>query len=406
MLRTNGKEKIVFFLILFFLPSSWVYAENDLKLRTHGFFTQGYIKSKDNNFFGNSSGKGSLNFTEIGVNASIQPLAQLHTSAQLLLRQAGESDTADLALDFAIIDYRLQSSPIFNSGIRVGRIKNTLGFYNETRDIAFTRPSVILPQSIYFDRVRDVALSSNGGQIYGFYSSSIMDVQLQISAAKPLLSKDTEIALFSTDLPGALDPKFSYGSKINIEFFQGRLNFAYSDIYLNIDYGTTTGQALNNPNLKFNPRVFSARFLMKNFIFSTEYALRKFKFNEMKDYVPFSSQTGESYYFQIVYLLNHDIRLLARYDVTYLNKDDKSGKKFSARFDGKRPDFTQFAKDFTVGIQWKLNHSWLFMIEQHWVRGTAWLPIQDNIDLSQEELDFGQLKRDWWMFNALVSYRF
>ncbi len=406
MLRTNKKEKIAICLILFFLPSPWAHADNGLKLQTHGFFTQGYIKSKDNNFFGNSSGKGSFDFTEIGVNASIQPIAQLHTSAQLLLRQAGKSDKSDLALDFAIIDYRLQSSPFFNSGIRVGRIKNPVGFYNETRDVAFTRPGVILPQSIYFDRVRDFALSSDGGQAYGFYSSPIVDVQIQLSAAKPLLSRDAEIALFSKDLPGTLNPKFSYGSKINLEFFQGKLNIAYSDIYLNVDYNATASEALNKPNLTFNPKVFSARFLTKNFIFSAEYALRKFKFNNMNSYAPLSSLTGESYYFQIVYLLNHDIRLLARYDVTYQNKDDKSGEKFSTLSQGTRPDFTQFAKDFTIGVQWKINHSWLFMLEQHWVQGVAWLPMQDNIDLSQEQPDFGQLKRDWWMFNALVSYRF
>jgi len=42
-------------------------------LQVHGFLTQGYVKTTDNRFFGDSDSKnGSFDYTELGVNASFR----------------------------------------------------------------------------------------------------------------------------------------------------------------------------------------------------------------------------------------------------------------------------------------------------------------------------------------------
>jgi hypothetical protein len=46
--------------------------------------------------------------------------------------------------------------------MRVGRIKTAYGLYNTTRDVPFTRPSIVLPQSIYFERTRNLTVSADG----------------------------------------------------------------------------------------------------------------------------------------------------------------------------------------------------------------------------------------------------
>lgn len=119
-------------------------------LQIHGFASQAYIYTSDNDVFGNSDDNGSSGFTEIGINALLRPLPRLQFSAQGLSRRAGQGTSATPRLDFAVADYRLYSQDTNQFGIRVGRLKNPFGFYNDTRDVAFTRPSILLPQSIYF----------------------------------------------------------------------------------------------------------------------------------------------------------------------------------------------------------------------------------------------------------------
>ncbi|QJQ96299.1 MULTISPECIES: hypothetical protein [Halomonadaceae] len=52
------------------------------------------------------------------------------------------------------------------SAAQVGRFKNPLGFYNQTRDVEFTRLSILLPQSIYFDRIRSLGVAGDGISLY------------------------------------------------------------------------------------------------------------------------------------------------------------------------------------------------------------------------------------------------
>ena len=75
-------------------------------------------------------------------------------------------------------------------------MKTPLGLYNDTRDVAFTRPSILLPQSIYFDRTRKLALAADGVHLYGEYRSDLGDISFQAGVVRPLvLGAETEVAL-------------------------------------------------------------------------------------------------------------------------------------------------------------------------------------------------------------------
>ncbi|HEY6044421.1 MAG TPA: hypothetical protein VIU43_05945, partial [Nitrosospira sp.] len=137
-------------------------------LQIHGFASQSWLKSSDNNVFGKSSSdSGSFDFREIGLNASMRPLNNLQFSVQGISRWAGKGSQGNIRLDYGFIDYTFLSRETGQLGIRLGRMKNPLGFYNDTRDVPFTRPTILLPQSIYFDRTRKLALAADGMHMYG-----------------------------------------------------------------------------------------------------------------------------------------------------------------------------------------------------------------------------------------------
>jgi hypothetical protein len=199
-------------------------------------------------------------------------------------------------------------------------------------------------------------------------------------------------------MPGELRSSPSYLAKLSVELFSNRLKLSYSDIGLFVDYQETEGESLTDASLHFSPRIFSAQLSLENLVLTGEYALRKFEFNNFGPALP-TEQTGESYYLQYVYLINRNIRMIGRYDVAYLNRDDKDGLNIEQLSGGERPAYTQFAKDLSIGFQWFIGKSWLIMLEQHRISGTAWLPILDNPDPSTQQ-------KNWWMFSGLVSYRF
>ena len=89
--------------------------------------------------------------------------------------------------------------------------------------------------------------------------------------------------------------------------------------------------------------------------------------------------------------------MVIRYDVLYNNRNDKDGKKYQA-LTGK-PSYTQFAKDWTFGVRYYLNPSFLIAAEYHYVNGTAWLPLQDNPDPNG-------MKQRWHTFSLAVGYQF
>ncbi|MDH5218711.1 MAG: hypothetical protein OEX19_13500 [Gammaproteobacteria bacterium] len=392
----------VVFAILFvnMLQTERIYANQSLMgMQTHGFLTQSYIKTDRNNFFGESAGRGSIDFRELGVNASIRPFSKLTAGAQILYRDAGASEDQKLLLDFALLDYRLLYAGGFSSGLRAGRIKNPMGLYNDTRDVAFTRPGIILPQSIYFDRARDLALSYDGLQSYSYFTTDSYEIQMQLALGYTRLSTSSEISLFSRNMPGELKSLPSYLAKLSIQLFDNHLKLSYSDIGMFVDYLSTPAEGLVQPSLEFRPKIFSLEFNLESLVLTGEYALREFTFTNFSEIPGKSIKTGESYYMQLAYFVTPKIKITGRYDVTYLDRTDRTGVTYEESTQGLVPAFTRYSKDYTLGVQWFINRSWLVMLEQHKVSGTSWLPVQDNPDSSL-------IKKDWWMFSALVSYRF
>lgn len=76
-------------------------------VQIHGFASQGYIQTTENDFFGDSSDGGSFDFRELGINGSWYITPNLLTAVQLVSRNAGETDDGALRVDYALVNYNL-----------------------------------------------------------------------------------------------------------------------------------------------------------------------------------------------------------------------------------------------------------------------------------------------------------
>ncbi len=199
------------------------------RTQVHGFLTQGFVYTSDNKFFGDSD-EGSFDLTEIGVNASMQLHPMWLVSGQLLYRNAGEMYQDDVTVDYALVDFVPISDENRTLGVILGRFKNPLGLYNDTRDVAFTRPGIYVPQTVYFDKVRNMILSNDGVQFHGDFNFSLNHrLSLQLGGGRSPIDENVRATYLGPGLEGDLeygDP--TYVGRALYDWNEGELRLALS----------------------------------------------------------------------------------------------------------------------------------------------------------------------------------
>lgn len=374
-------------------------------LQYHGFITQGLIKTDNNNYYGHSSAPhGSAALTEVGFNISSRFSSDVLFSAQVLSRRAGELYEGDIKLDYGLIDFSLNSDAYKRYGLRIGRFKNPLGFYNDTRDVAFTRPGIFLPQSIYFENLRNAFLSDDGILAYSEFYDDDSIVSFELGTGKTPIDINAEYTLVGGDVPGTLES--SENTVIS------RLMYQANSLKLALSYAKTSVEledappAIGNGTYDVDIRIFSAQYILRNLTMTTEWAEQPVEWHGFSSFFP-NGPSGKinpgGYYFQLGYQYTPKFELLVRYERGYADKDDKSGEKRSALLASapipidSRP-YNFYTHDITGGFRYDFNPQLMFRAEYHIIEGTYVLSGREN-DLSTTE-------KDWRLFSLLLSYRF
>lgn len=374
----------------------------DYNFNWGGFITQGWTKTSANNFYGESAQTdGSFDFREIGLYGSYEANSELRISGQLLSRKAGETQDDGIVVDHLLADWSFMQTPDLQAGVRLGRIKNNIGFYNNTREIAFTRPSALLPQSIYLDRIREIALSSDGidGYIRKDTNHGYLSFDVQFGA--PQADENSEWALLGNDWDGEFNDadvmvmRLLYESPLN----DWRFAVTKIDSSLPFDVGAGDTAFLSDPTseVDFSAYTLSAQWNSEFWSITTEYMYETTTRNGFGNFFQPKENDTELYYIQFDTRLSPELSTFVRYDVVYVDTEDRNGETFAARTG--RPAFQRYAKDWTVGLGYQPNKDWLLRAEWHHVEGTAWLSVLDNPVTSDTE-------KHWNMLLLQASYRF
>ena len=362
----------------------------------HGFAAQGFSVSQSNQYFGDST-HGSADYYELGLNgaASLQP--NLIVSAQGLLRRAGGTDTDGLRLDFAQIDYRFLSADSYGAGLRLGRVKNPYGFFNETRDVIFTRPGISLPNSVYLDSegVRSILFSRNGTQLYGDWQigEHVLSFEGNVALNSKLTEKEKDEIFGSLDLPVSIDVRDLRAIKLEDDWNGGTVKGALSYLQATLAIEPNPGVPLQG-SLDASLWVASLAYNARRYSLTGEYQLTMIK-SEVSAY-PNTSTAGDGFYLQGDFHLTPHWTTMARYSATFENRHDRDGRTYAAQTGGDR--YSQFEHDETIGINWQPDRHWGIWAEYHVLQGTAGVPAVDNIGRT--------LSDHWTLLQLMAAYRF
>lgn len=383
-------------LLMVFLGAAIAAPARTMDYQIHGFAAQAYLVSQGNNFFGDST-NGSHDFYEVGLNGAVNLGRGLLASAQGVIRDAGLSDTGRPRLDYALIDWSVIESVEATAGIRLGRVKNRFGLYNDTRDVVFARPGILLPQSIYFEGMglRSLLFSSDGVQLYGSRTLGAHELSLTSSAAldRDLSKKEREV-LFS-NFPGANEIRLEDLSftQVSDSWNGGRAVFALSHARakLMIEPSPTFPIDLEGT---FGLSVVSLRYNAERYSLTGEYLYTRADIRTSIDGRTKSSLDGG--YVQADYRPADHWSVFARYDASFSDADDRNGRE-AARTPGVQRH-SRFAHDLTVGAGWLPDAHWGLWAEAHRIYGTATAPPLDNPDGAGHER--------WTLLTVMAGYRF
>lgn len=365
-------------------------------LRWHGFFNQGFIKTDHNSFFGDSEDV-SWKFTDIGLGASWRPLNWLQLSAQAIYRQAGETSPDSVHTDFAVIDLNLVNTTEFGASLRLGRVKNAYGLYNETRDIAAARPSILLPESIYLDTLRELFHSADSAAIsfYRDWGDTLLNVDA--SYGRPVIDDFSQAVILTQRFAGGFEDERLWVGRVMLEHDGGRLRYGISASGMRSDFEPAATDPIIAGQTLADLRLLSLEYNLARWQFAAEYQRRDLQYRDI--FAPGYRHTleAESYYLQANYQIAGDWRLLVRYDVYYPDRHDKSGKALAEQTGV--PHFDGFAKDFTLGARYDVDQHWTLSVEYHHIKGTAWIARKENPNPAD-------MKENWHMLTAQIGYRF
>jgi len=370
------------------------------KLKVHGFISQGVIDVNGSDFV-NDDGKPSFELTEVGINASYTLSDNFRIAGQLAYLDGGNRYSKNARIDYLLLDWSLLSDEQWKVDLYLGRFKNYNWLYSSTRDIPFTRPTIILPQSIYFDGFRDIAVGGDGASMIVSRShDEYGDFDFNLSLGVSKISDRQKDIILSEFATGDMEHDEDYQASLYWQpsFSQWRFGVALLDSKFTYDRGASDN--FYDALIVLQRYFFNATYEGEFWEFNSEILQERFVLDGF--YFPgFARDTfGQGGFVQARYKVTEGLKLLARAEKYFANKDDKSGSSLPKNPLGPIPEYFGYQHDFTLGFSYDLSENLRLQVEHHWVRGTARLTpvVLPNLQTNNQE--------HWQMTAAQLMYWF
>lgn len=367
-------------------------------VQVHGFLSQAAIKTSENRFFGDSD-QGSFGLTEVGVNASYRPHPSLLLSGQVLARRAGDMSDGTPSLDYLLTDLSMISTPRTRLGVRVGRIKSPLGLYNETRDVPFTRPGIFLPQVIYYEKVRNLVLSSDGAMLDFEKFGDWGTLSLVAGGGRPLIDDNVEWSFTGQDADGSF--------RSNDLFWSGRLLYQDPAEKLTLAWSFATNSMmfdqgprslLGEGKINYFYWIASARYDTERWTLDAEYMREPISWRDFGPFLADQKLTTEGWYLQLTWRLRSSLQWMLRFEEGFADRNDPHAENSVAVALGLFPAYVNHTRAWTTGMRWDITNSLMLRLEYQHHHGT--------FILSPRETAFDAGETPWDMVAAQLSWRF
>jgi len=140
-----------------------MFAQDLSTIQFHGFVTQGFAYSTNNNLFTMSTSNGSAQWTDGAVSVSDSLSDKLRVGIQFHVYQLGQLGGPNLQIDWATGDYRANDK----TRVSFGKVKTVYGLFNDTQDVDTVHLWALLPEGFYPTDNKSFNLAHYGVDYYG-----------------------------------------------------------------------------------------------------------------------------------------------------------------------------------------------------------------------------------------------
>ena len=302
------------------------------------------------------------NLYEGGLKASWTLPANFEINAQLLYRDYDSMAEGDnFWLDYATLDWHYNGSQFGEQVISLGRFKSNGGVYSSTRDVPFTRPSILLAQSVYPEELRGLFLNTDGIRLASTHLVGNGDLTVEIGYGTTEIDDSFERVTVG-------DVHFGEWEANNSHFFDLRyhnphwlLSYTYSDISPEFN-GIAPPQLVKDLGLgskelhslmEFASHTFGIQYQKESWELTAEFVRRDIDFSSRNNSGNSGAQHSTGYYGQARYFLTHDIAVVARWEEFRLNSSPTAYEESIDESFGLRDTSTK-----VVGLSWQFAANW------------------------------------------------
>jgi hypothetical protein len=354
---------------------------DEVPLQVHGFVSQGALLTSDNNYLAYTE-RGSLEFTEAGINFTKSFDEQLRFGIQLFARDLGPTGSYAATFDWLYVDYRWKDW----LGLRAGRVKLPFGLYNDTSDVDAAQPVILLPQAVYPATNRDFLLAQTGLELYGYRelgSAGALDYRVYAGSLYLSIPDGNGIQINEIDVP------YIIGGRVLWETPLEGLRAGASALSGEID-GTYTVPGMSTPTvvpfeLRSTNWLSSVEYQRTDYLFAVEYG-RSTARSVLGDTAMHA--TSERAYALAGYRWRPWLQTTAYYSVLHPDVRRRSGRE-------------RHQYDAAGTVRFDVSPHWIIKLEAHLLQGTAALSsaLNDNKPLTD-------LVNQWWLVAAKTTVYF
>jgi hypothetical protein len=350
---------------------------NDIYI--NGYIGVGYAIESANNFLDSKKDENKL--IEGALNVTYEYNNNISFAGQVAYREFGEYFTdKTLRVDYANINYTTSFLTNSEQSLSIGRIKIPSGIYNSSRDTPITRPSILMPQSGYFDLFRNLWLSTDGIIISSSHQLTHGLVSISGGYGKTHIDDNFSNAALGQDAFGSWNGGSL--SLIDIRFNFDSLLFGLSYNNIHPKYLSTSSDTIPlfpvgnkispviNGNVDVSSYTAFIQYNLGRFEITSEYIYRDIISSGFIPAPP-TKRDMDGYYAQLKYAASPSLNLMVRFDQFYRSADQKNGVETPI---GTDPPWYNNATTSSVGFNYNINEHWSIIADVHYIKGSGWLP--------------------------------
>lgn len=345
--------------------------------------------------------------TEAGINMSYD----INTPVSLLVGFNYKNTRSEdkVILEYGFADAQVYKSLDSTAGLRFGRVKVAAGFYNEARSNPRARPTIMLPQPVYFGVFSDIADIADGMQ--GYYTKSYANgLMLNILATSGTLhanntqKKDLIQLFYATPATGSLDFKKSYSASVQTEYRNLSLSAMTAGIKLSY-HAKDMMSVMSEPipyldhDIQYQYSSFGIKYALTSELILTREQIRVKLVKKLGEVLPFGDlhKTVDGYYNMVQW------NFLPKHRLTYVHGVATSVSDMSpilAMVGVNYADFSTIKHDI-FNYTWKATPRCTVKVEQDRMQGTTTLAPSRN-----GEFNLMKPSAKWDMYSIAVMYEF